>query len=175
MNCMVVVFWPQTTKVTNYLTILYRLYYSATSITWTPLATAFMLAYWISEIVWITEVFLPDIWCLVIKRYLRSIITVNSIHITTQVSQFWPRQVSATSIALWSTAATPPKGYQTRLLRMRINVFSWVERVRIIEVPDHQGSTVHMEHQQSIQSAIILVNITNFLLNYVTIKGKCDT
>ena len=30
--------------------------YSATSIIQTPLATALMLAYWISEIVWITEV-----------------------------------------------------------------------------------------------------------------------
>ena len=46
--------------------------YSETSIIWTPLAIALMLAYWISEIVRTAEVvsFLTGFMCLVFIRYL---------------------------------------------------------------------------------------------------------
>ena len=58
------------------------LVYSGTSIIQTPLATALMLVYRISEIVRLTEV-LPALWRLVFKRYRYRIITINGIHTST--------------------------------------------------------------------------------------------
>ena len=44
-----------------------------------------------------------------------------------------------------STVATPPQGHRSCPLCMCINVFSWVEHVRIIDKqgPDNRGSTVY--------------------------------
>ena len=75
---------------------------------------------------------------------------VSSVHISTLVSQFWPRQaVELFSLAhrARSTVTTPLKDHQPRPLRMHINVFAGLKQVRIIEVldkrgPDNRGCTV---------------------------------
>ena len=54
---------------------------------------------------------------------------VSSIHTSTQVS-------------LYNSQAPRPKGHHPRTLRMPIIVFSELEHVWIIEVPDNQGSIV---------------------------------
>ena len=81
---------------------------------------------------------------------------ISSVHISTPISQFWPRQaVELLSLAHHArfTVTTPLKDHRPCPLRMRINVFAGLKQVWIIEVPDkrgpdNRGCTVllHFEH-----------------------------
>ena len=64
---------------------------------------------------------------------------VSSFHISTLVSQLWPRRAVEPFSLAHSTVATPLKDHRPRPLRMRINVFAGLKQVWIIEVPDKRG------------------------------------
>ena len=66
-------------------------------------------------------------------------IIVSSVHISTQVSRFWPRQVCRTVQAIVQLSLHPLKDHQPRPLRMCTNISAGLKQVRIIEVPDKWG------------------------------------